>query len=108
MAHYKRGRCRYLGKSRRSSRTFIRKRWGMKPIKLPHDWWELDIPTETLWPTSGGYWWSSSYPRSWDIQHHSRPRRAQERRLARLAVMDRIDFDEMIWPLSKKPHIYYW
>lgn len=108
MAHYKRRRCRFIGKSRRSSQTFTRKRWGMRPIKLPHDWWKSDIPTEVLWPTNTGYWWSSSYPRSWDIQYHNRPRRAKERKMAKLVTMGRVDYDEAIWPLSRKPHIYYW
>lgn len=108
MAHYKRGRCRYRGKTRRDSQTFTRKRWGFKPIKIPLNWWRLDIPTEVLWPTNTGYFWASGEPRWWTILHHTRPRRAQERALARVALMDRADLDEMIWPLSRKPHIYYW
>lgn len=108
MAHYKRGRCRYLGKSRRNSQTFTRKRWGMKPISLPHDWWKLDIPTSVLWPTSGGYWWSSSYPRSWDIMHHTRPRRARERAMAWKVINGRVDPEEAIWPMNHRPHVYYW
>lgn len=108
MAHFKRKRCRYLGKGRRSSRTFVRKRWGFKPIKLPHDWWTLDIPTRELWPDSTGYWWGNSYPRHWDIMYHNRPRRAREKRMAHKVVAGRVDYDEAIWPLSKRPHQYYW
>lgn len=108
MAHYKRKRCRYLGKSRRNSTTFTRKRWGMKPIKIPHDWWDLDIPYSILWPTNTGYWWGNSYPRSWDIQYHTRPRRGREKAMERKVLSGRVDADEAVWPLSKKPHVYYW
>lgn len=108
MAHYKRKHCRYLGGTRRSSQSFVRKRWGFKPIRLPHDWWNLDMPIDKLWPTQTGYWWSSGEPRWHDIVHHTRPRRARERAMAKKAVMDRIDLDGAVWPLSRKPKVYYW
>lgn len=49
--------------------------------------------------------WSSNYPRWWDQMFHTRPRRQEERLLCRLAERD---VEDGIWPLSKKPHKYYW
>jgi hypothetical protein len=59
-----------------------------------------------LWPPR--YSFLNSYPSAWDIQYHTRPRRSKEKRLAKAILNDKIDADEAIWPLSKKPHIYYW
>ncbi len=108
MAHYKRGRCRRGGRSRRNSTTFTRKRWGFRPIKLPRRWWALDIPTRDLWPNTTGDWWGHQVPRSHDILYHTKPRRRNEAALARKVLLGRVDMEEALWPLEKKPHSYYW
>ncbi len=118
MAHYKRGKCRYLGRNRRSSETFRRKRLGLNPVRLPNVrdlgptnyrewalWWQFY--KRIFWP-AGVWHWTRSYPRAWDIQQHTRPRRAREKQLARDIRDGRADPDNVAWPLQKKPHIYYW
>lgn len=47
------------------------------------------------------------YPRSHDLLYHTRPGRRAVRHLER-AVMKGADAEELTWPLSKKPHTYYW
>ena len=51
--------------------------------------------------------WLESYPRSWDKICHTRPGRAKAR-LAERDILRGADPDEVLWPLGKKPHIYYW
>lgn len=122
MAHYKRGKCRYNGKCRHASLTFYRKRWGLKPIIVPRferppgskrwekvwkeAWLSHRDMVRRAWPDE--FSMMSNYPRSWDIQFHTRPRRAKEKLVERKIVTGKIDPDEAIFPLSKKPHIYYW
>lgn len=120
MAHYKRGRCRFRGKTRRNSQSFIRSRMGLKPVIMP-EWPDAGFrgslrhtveymrqieERRRLWPE--WYCWYGSEPRWHTIMHHTRPRRAKERALARLATMDRIDLDNATWPLGRRPLIYYW
>lgn len=116
MAHYKRGRCRYKGPTRRSSVTFYRKRHNLQPIKLP-DWrdapprWDVEYlryhsARSRLWPDEFNM--MSNWPRWHDILFHNRPRRRDERRLARLIQFDRLDAEATVWPAEKKPHSYYW
>jgi len=110
MAHYKRGKCRYQGKGRHSSETFYRKRHGLRPIKIPHGWWKLpefaDVRMKDFWPDEFNI--MSNHPRAHDILFHTRPRRHDERRIARLIRSGRVDADATAWPLEKKPHKYYW
>lgn len=120
MAHYKRGKCRYCGRNRRSSETFYRKRHGLRPIKIPdrgrghrystpewHAAWDAwRAMMDLAWPDEFNM--MSNWPRSWDIVHHTRPRRAREKRLTKAIVAGKLDPDNVAWPLSKKPHIYYW
>lgn len=113
MAHYKRGKCRYHGKTRHCSETFIRRRRGLKPVVIPdgppgrewHPWWQQH--KRIFWP-SGAYHWYSTSPAWHDILHHSRPRRSKEKRLEKAILAGRIEADEAMWPLSKRPHIWYW
>jgi hypothetical protein len=108
MANYKRGKCRYQGKAARSgltASTTFRKKVGLKPAKVPH--WRDRAPEVDYWP---GYWgsvWLGSWPRWHDIIFHSRPRRRAERRFEH-AVLRGADADDLAWPLSKRPHEYYW
>jgi hypothetical protein len=106
MSHYKRGKCRYQGKGRRSGETFRRGRLGLKPVRVPH-WTERD-PEIDYWPAGSGrcHWWA--YPRWHDIIYHSRRRRAAEARLEHRILTGQDDPEGVCWPLSKKPHVYYW
>jgi hypothetical protein len=112
MANYKRKRCRYCGRNRRDSETHKRIRCGLKPVKVDYE--NLRIIHASAYRDAISYIWPSqysflnNYPSAWDIQYHTRPRRAQEKHIARAILKGTIDPDEAIWPLSKKPHIYYW
>ena len=53
------------------------------------------------------YHWLSQWPRAWDITFHTRPRRRRTR-AAVVLVMQGRDPDGIVWPVEKKPHIYYW
>jgi len=49
------------------------------------------------------------YPKHWDYTYHTRPRRAKERMALRRLLIDGGDFDgDVLFPLDRKPHIYYW
>jgi len=54
----------------------------------------------------GDSWrWLGSYPGWWDTMFHHRPRRQKEL-LAKRRVLK--GEEEILWPLDKKPHHYYW
>lgn len=117
MAHYKRGKCRYQGRTRVNSETFYRKRVGLVPVKITKEhlslsrseWRKLWLPPHGNSGTriSGPFSMMNGEPRWHDIIHHSRPRRAQEKRIARGIVTGRLLAEEALWPLSRRPHIYY-
>ncbi len=113
MAHYKRGKCRYQGRLRQSSTSFYRKRLGLKPIIVPDGpspWWLWQIwwdqNKRVFWPAHASM--MGNWPRGHDIVHHTRPRRAREKRMLEAVRRGRIDPEEATWPLSKKPHVYFW
>jgi hypothetical protein len=56
---------------------------------------------------AGHYAWMRHWPAWWDLQFHTRPRRARTTELER-RVLQGDDPDNIVWPLSKKPHVYYW
>lgn len=56
---------------------------------------------------SGRWAWLRHWPAWWDLQFHTRPRRGKIRALER-RIMQGDDPDVIVWPLSKKPHTYYW
>lgn len=50
----------------------------------------------------------SNEPSHWHRQYSTRPRRAKERALAKKVVDGKVDYEDIVWPLHKKPHNYYW
>lgn len=85
MAHYKRRRPR----TSPSHNT----RWNK--------WLAKQLPGYDRWG------WLRSWPRWHDVVYHTRPRRRRTR-VAIVAVMQGRDPDAILWPVEKKPHIYYW
>ena len=53
------------------------------------------------------YNWLGSWPRWHDIIFHTRPRRRQTK-ACEIKAIKGYDLDAILWPLEKKPHIYYW
>lgn len=51
------------------------------------------------------WWWYRSTPSWWNRMKHERPKRAENRR--RIHRVMRGEYDQ-VWPLSRKPHIYFW
>lgn len=85
MAHYKRKRARIKGSGHYSANG------------LQH----------RLGDRYDGREWLRNWPRAHDILFHTRPGRRACRRLER-KVLAGADADGVAWPLSKKPHVYYW
>jgi len=56
----------------------------------------------------GSRFWLCTWPAWHDIVHHRRPSRRKERALELSLKLDRLDAEEALWPLSKRPHTYYW
>ena len=46
-------------------------------------------------------------PNEWNREMTGRPNRAKERMAARRCEIG-YDYDAEVWPLAKKPQIYYW
>jgi hypothetical protein len=84
--HYKRKNAR-VRKGRRG--------WDERRIKKAH-------------PVLSNWLWLHTWPESYDIIHHRRPRRRKEKNIAHAIVRGIIDPERAIWPVSKKPHEYYW
>ena len=110
MAHYKRGRCRYGGRypKRSTSNTTFRKRKGLKPVKVPSIFndeydWNFDY-----WPEPWGHTWLNTWPRAHDILYHNRPRRRAEKLCEFHVKRGVVDLEDFTWPLSRKPHKYFW
>ena len=52
--------------------------------------------------------WLQSTPSSWIRQMMTRPQRQEVRRLIKRAIQ-LVDYDDApLFPLAKKPHVYYW
>jgi hypothetical protein len=113
MANYKRGKCRRNAMhAMRGSEASWRARVGMKPIRLPsvENWPDrYSSEWDEFWRFGNRdvYHWTRRYPAWWDREFHTRPHRANTRRLEK-KVMKGADPDEVVWPLAKKPHNYYW
>lgn len=86
MAHYKRKRSRLAGRQKGYSGKGLERR--------------LKLVSEDLR-------WLENWPRWHDKIYHTRPRRREESKLVREVLKDG-DPDNIAWPLSRKPHEYYW
>jgi hypothetical protein len=54
------------------------------------------------------YNWLCNWPAWWDVVFHRRPHRRKATAVMRDVVLDKIDADNAIWPVGKKPHKYFW
>lgn len=120
MAHFKRGKCRYRGKSPRGSQASWRAKYGFKPAKLTSAHRRLEGEAwHVLWSPrgvagnrgkriGGNMSMMNSYPRWHDIMFHTRPRRKAERHMEQQMLHGRLDPEAANWPLAHKPHKYYW
>jgi hypothetical protein len=89
MAHFKRKRSRTAARSKINYN-----RWRLLALQRKHG-------------DHAEWFWMSGWPRWWDIVFHRRPHR---RRAAVLLgkIKAGADPDAIAWPVSKKPHLYYW
>ncbi|WP_159805487.1 hypothetical protein [Litoreibacter roseus] len=86
MAHYKRKRSRLKGRNKGYSAKGLERRLKVKAEDLR---------------------WLQNYPRWHDKLHHIRPSRRAERKRER-ELLKGIDPDNLAWPVSRKPHHYFW
>ena len=122
MANYKRKRPRTSG-GRRTSETCYRKRLGLKPIVPPRwrdvrggaDYGSAEYYERILafyadrrkfWPDQFNR--MSNWPKWHDVINHNRPRRREDAAMSHAVARGKVDPDEALWPLSRRPHIYYW
>lgn len=63
----------------------------------------LKLPSEV-----SGWVWLNNWPRWWDKIFHTRPHRRRTRVLENAVLQEKLDPDNVAWPLYKKPHSYYW
>ena len=54
------------------------------------------------------YGWLNNWPAWWDIVFHRRPHRRRAAQTTRRVLLGKVEADAAIWPVSKKPHNYYW
>lgn len=52
--------------------------------------------------------WLRNYPKWWDHEFHTKPRRAAERQAIDSVKRDPALGENALFPLDHKPHIYYW
>ena len=52
--------------------------------------------------------WMCHWPAWWDIIFDRRPNRRRAAAIKRKILCGMIDADDAAWPVSKKPHTYYW
>ena len=52
-------------------------------------------------------YWLSNWPKWHDVLYHNRPRRRVDKACL-IKALKGYDLDALTWPLSKKPHKYYW
>ena len=116
MANYKRRYPRTGGKTHISTTTW-RKKQGLKPcitvIRDKFSGKRIYLDVSWGWRDNSRKYYQG-YPRSHDIVHHSRPTRRKNRQVSREILMsdimdrDPLMVDDMVFPLAKKPHKYYW
>lgn len=121
MANYKRRKARInCTRAIRGSTTAWRAKWRLRPVRIPDDCPDYrSIEWDWMWhprgrhgntgrKISGPYSQMSSWPKRWDILHHTRPKRRAGKALE-TKIMKGYDADEITWPLGNhKPHTYYW
>lgn len=56
----------------------------------------------------GCFFWMNSYPAWWDTVFHRRPERRAQARTAHAVLVGSLDADDVAWPVSHRPHRYYW
>lgn len=56
--------------------------------------------------TSRWLWWMGT-PRYWRLTQMTRPKRRLEKKLLH-DILRGADADDIAWPVTKKPHWYYW
>ena len=49
-----------------------------------------------------------TWPNYWDILWHRRPHRRATKRIEHAILSGKLDPDNAAWPVSKRPHQYYW
>jgi len=84
--------------------NFRRRRSATNSSRGPHKTkWELS----ELEARYGRRVWMNNWPAAWDITFHRRPPRRHAKAIAH-SIVRGADPDEALWPLSKRPHVYYW
>lgn len=115
MANYKRKRPRTSG-GQHTSVIFYRKRLGIKPV-VPLRWENLGSwgsleylrkvrAIRNSWPSQ--FRMMRNWPKWFDVIEHNRPRRREDAAVAKAVLCGKIDPDEALWPLSRRPRSYYW
>ena len=105
MANYKRGKCRRNAFGSRWSETSLRKRLGLKPVRVPDDVYIYRREWRTIWPP--WYNFLSHNPAWHDRTYHTRPHRVATRRVEK-AILKGADPDETLWPEARRPQKFYW
>lgn len=110
MANYKRRKARiHCPRAIRGSKASWRAKNKLKPVVLTDEirreahigesWSALEHPYKHV---------INSYPKSWDIIYHRRPKRRANRALEK-KIMQGYDADGIVWPVGNhRPHTYYW
>jgi hypothetical protein len=115
--NYKRKRCRLAARRSNPGNSYLRARLGMRPVNNHYprrdncatdaEYGAAVLAWRKAWDDYPWFWAMSNYPAHWDRTYHTRPRRVKNRRACR-AILAGADPDNMVYPLDKKPHIYYW
>lgn len=101
--HAKRMKLRQLNRAWAHSRRWYYDYYGRGPTC------HFDDAPRCPWWRYGIHWYPySSTPSAWTRIMMTRPARAEEHRMLSKLTRDAIDTDAGIFPLAKKPHIYYW
>lgn len=94
MAHFKRGYAKTKTRGRKRRRD---ERRVLRGYTKERSAWLCHYHT-----------WMQTYPKYWDVEFHTRPKRRKTRR-CEIAVLKGADPDNLAWPLGNhKPHNYYW
>ncbi|WP_156150812.1 hypothetical protein [Hyphomicrobium sp. 99] len=110
MAHYKRRKARiHCPRAIRGSETSWRAKNKLKPVVLSRES-RLKAGNWEGWALAWHPYkrMMNSYPKSWDILFHTRPKRRESRALEK-KIIQGYDADGIVWPVGNhKPHTYYW